>query len=73
MEDIGLVIKQYRMLKGISQEFIAYKFGMSQRNYSKLETGQISITIKRLEEISMVLEISVMQLIKSKSTKNFKI
>lgn len=55
--DIGKKIRQIRELKGYSQEFIAKKLSLSIRAYSKIESEETQLTIKRLNEISEILQV----------------
>lgn len=52
-----LKIKQIRELKNISQDYVADKLEISTRAYSKIESGETSLSIKRLNEISSALDI----------------
>ena len=56
MDGIYLKIKTLRNSKNISQTEMAQKLGMVQNNYSRLEKGDISITVERLLEIANILE-----------------
>jgi len=56
-------IKQIRELKNISQEFIATQLGISTRAYSKIETGETQLSIKRLNEISSILEVPPLEIL----------
>lgn len=56
-------IKQIRELKNISQDFIAAKLGISTRAYSKIETGETQLSIKRLNEISEVFEVPPLEIL----------
>ena len=49
-------IRALRNKKGYSQEYMDRMLGMVQNNYSKIELGDIELTVKRLEEISKLLE-----------------
>jgi transcriptional regulator with XRE-family HTH domain len=51
-------IRQLRELKGYSQEVVATDLGISPRAYSKLERGDIQLTVVRLFEISKILGMS---------------
>ena len=62
MEKIVKKIKQLRIYKGYSQEYIAEKIGISQRAYSKLENCHTRMTISRLNTIAKVLEVEVVDL-----------
>ena len=56
---IGTKIRKLRELKGYSQEYVASQLGMVQTNYSKIERGETKdMTVKRLEEIAKVLEVT---------------
>lgn len=52
--NIGIKLKTLRELHGIKQDDIAQRLGISQNAYSKLETGETDITLKRLEEIAKI-------------------
>lgn len=56
-------IKQIRELKNISQEFLAGELGISVRAYSKIESGETQLSIKRLNEISKVLEVPPLEIL----------
>ena len=46
-----------------SQEYIAYKLGICQEAYGKIERGQTELTTNRLYKIAEVLDIDVLTLI----------
>lgn len=50
-------IRALREMKGYSQEFMAEKLNISQKQYSRIESGNVRMDIDRLKEISAVLEI----------------
>lgn len=50
-------IRTLRELKGYSQDFMAEKLNVSQKTYSRLESGHVKLDIERLKEISEVLEV----------------
>jgi transcriptional regulator with XRE-family HTH domain len=56
METILLKIKTIRRLKNISQQKIADELHISQRNYSKIERGEISLSVERLMQIASILK-----------------
>lgn len=56
-KNIGTKIRQIRELKGYSQEYIADKLGISQRAYSKIETGKTGANWGRVTQIAEVLEV----------------
>jgi transcriptional regulator with XRE-family HTH domain len=54
---VGQKIKKIRELKNLTQEYVSEKLGVSQSNYSKIESGEIDIPIERLEQISKVFNL----------------
>lgn len=52
---LGHKIKKVRELKNLTQEHVAGKLGMTQSAYSKIETEETDITVKRLERIADLL------------------
>ncbi len=61
--DIGERIRQQRVLKGFSQEYMANELEISTSAYSNIETGKTDITVKRAIEIAVILGINVVALI----------
>ena len=47
------------MIKGYSQEYMAFRLDISQNAYSKLERGETKLTVRRFYEIAEILEISI--------------
>lgn len=61
---IGRNIKNVReKQRNLTQKYVAGKLGISCRALSSIENGRCDISIKRLEEIARVLEISMLTLI----------
>ena len=58
IQEPGKKIKQIRELKNYTQDYIATNLGISNRAYSKIETGETNLTIDKLNSISEVLEVS---------------
>lgn len=58
IQEPHLRIKQIRELKNWSQKYMADSLGITTRAYSKIETGETQLNIKRLNEISLILEIN---------------
>lgn len=56
-------IVQIRKEKGISQEFMAEQLGIEQSTYGKIERGTIKLTIEKLELISEVFQISLIDIV----------
>jgi len=63
MIGIGEKIRKIRNLRGYSQEYMGTKLHMSQNNYSRIELDQINLTLKTLNEIAGVLEISTQDIL----------
>jgi transcriptional regulator with XRE-family HTH domain len=60
----GEKIKRMREIKGYTQKQIADYIGTSVNNYSRLERGEIDVTVDRLEKISKVLEVGIEDILK---------
>lgn len=56
---IGAKIKRERLRQKIKQEEFANKIKISRGYYSRIETGKSKINLKRLVEISTILNISI--------------
>lgn len=61
--DIGNNIRKIRELKNYSQEYLANKMEISQRQLSRIENNESELTISKLEIISNILEVSPNQLL----------
>jgi len=57
MSTLGIKIRKVRQLKDYSQEYVANLLKISQRAYSKIESGETKISDSRINEISKVLEV----------------
>lgn len=62
MESICKNIRVIREIKGLSQEYMSLKLGISQSAYAKLERGETKMTVSRLRAICQLLEIDISQL-----------
>lgn len=51
-------IKRIRELKNLSQDYLAIQLGLTTRAYAKIESGETQLTLKRLKEISTILDVS---------------
>jgi transcriptional regulator with XRE-family HTH domain len=60
--EIGSIIRQLRMEKGIKQEGMAEKIGISQSTYSRYESGCTRITTDILDKIAIELRMSVQEI-----------
>jgi len=59
---ITYTIREIRITKSISQEFMALKLGMDTSNYSRIEKGTAPLTIERMITIAEILGMSFAQL-----------
>lgn len=51
-------IKRIRSIKGYSQEYTAYKLGITQSAYSKIENNPSKLTLEQLYVLSDIFETS---------------
>ena len=56
-------LKQTRKQLGYSQHYVATVIGMSQNNYSRIESGKSKITIEQIQKISGVFGKNVLEII----------
>ena len=63
MKTLGKKIRLLRHQKGWSQEDVAKRLDISIPAFSKIETGITDINLSRLEQISILFEMSVVQLL----------
>ncbi len=61
---IGDRLKRIRELKGKKQESVARELGLSTNGYGKIERGESSLSLDRLEKIARVLDISALDILK---------
>lgn len=67
---VGRQIALLRRQKNMSQEDLAYKLGISNRQLSKYEIGKNRITVDRLFVISKILNVDVEKFLPDFSSKN---
>ena len=58
---IALNVKYYREQKGYKREELSLLLGVDNSYISKLEKAGVNITIDKLEQISLILEIDVIR------------
>ncbi|MDB5011539.1 MAG: helix-turn-helix protein [Mucilaginibacter sp.] len=58
---IAAAIKNKRIYRNYTQEYLALKLHISQNAYSKIELGYTKITLERLFEIADILEFDVVE------------
>src|SRR5579875_966989 len=63
MKTLGKKIRLLRHQKGWSQEDVAKQLDISIPAFSKIETGITDINLSRLEQISKLYEMSIVQLL----------
>lgn len=57
--ELGRLIQKVRSVKGYTQEYMAQKLGITQKQYSNMEAGASKISNERKEKIAQLLEIDV--------------
>jgi transcriptional regulator with XRE-family HTH domain len=50
-------LRELRILKGLSQEYLAMELGISQKAYSNIENGKVNLSHEKLSKISEILGI----------------
>lgn len=73
MEAIYNNIKKFRELKNLTREWMASELGLSLSGYSKLERGEVDITISKIYKIAEVLNVSVEQLLNFDASQIFNV
>ncbi len=73
MNNVGDNIKKFRELKNITREQMASDLKMSLSNYSKIERGEIDLTISRIYEIANLLAVDVSQILNFDASQIFNI
>jgi transcriptional regulator with XRE-family HTH domain len=53
--NIGSKIKKLRELKNFTQSHMAEELGISQSTYSKIELGEVDVSMSKIEKISSIL------------------
>ena len=53
---LGHKIRKMRELRNLTQEHLATKLGISQSNYARMESNDVSIPDKRLQELAEILQ-----------------
>lgn len=56
-------IREMREVRGWPQEMVAYYLGVTQATYSRIETGEVELTITKLEGICAVYGITLAELV----------
>jgi len=66
VKKVAANIKNARLYRNYSQDYLAMKLKISQNAYSKIELGYTRVTMQRLFVIAEVLEIDVAELLSQK-------
>jgi transcriptional regulator with XRE-family HTH domain len=56
-------IRKTRLMRNYSQDYLAFKLGMSQNGYSKIELGYSALSVDNLMIIASALEVDIKQLL----------
>lgn len=60
-------IHSLRRVREYSQDFMAYKLGISQNAFSKLESGKTPLTMDRFFKIADLLQVSPVELLEGEA------
>lgn len=60
----GLAVKEHRRLLKVSQEELAMRIGADQAYVSRIEAGQMNVTLETVEQIATALETDAGNLLK---------
>jgi transcriptional regulator with XRE-family HTH domain len=66
-------IKKFRELKNITREDLADKLEMSLSGYSKLERGEVELTVNKMYRIAELLEVSISQILNFDASQIFNV
>lgn len=70
---VGENIRQLRVKKGYSQEYMADCLGISQQSYSRIEKKAAEYPLSRLSQIADLLEVSLLDVIEPQLLKNIEL
>lgn len=59
-------IRDYREERQWSQEQMAERLGMSKNGYAKIERGEVTLNLERLEQIAQILGVGIVDLLQNK-------
>jgi transcriptional regulator with XRE-family HTH domain len=66
-------IKKFRELKNMTREEIADKIEMSVSGYSKIERGEVDLTVNKLHKIAEILELDISQIMNFDASQIFNV
>lgn len=58
-------IRDYREERQWSQEQMAERLGMSKNGYAKIERGEVTLNLERLEQIAQILGVGIVDLLQN--------
>jgi transcriptional regulator with XRE-family HTH domain len=61
--NIGDNIKKIRKDKGLQQKQVALEIGVDQSNYNKIEKGSREVTVKELQKMAELFNVSIDQIV----------
>jgi transcriptional regulator with XRE-family HTH domain len=73
MKEVFDNIKKFRDLRSITRESMASELGMSLSGYSKLERGEVDITLSKVQRIAQILKVSLEQLLNFDASQIFNV
>ena len=73
IKEVTESIKKFRELKNLTRDELADKLDMSLSGYSKLERGEVDLTLTKLYRIAEILEVSVFQILNFDASQIFNI
>lgn len=73
MDKISQNIKKFRELKGITREQLAGDLGMSISGYSKIERGEVDLSMSKIQKISEVLGVEISEILNFDATQIFNV
>lgn len=68
---LGKKLKQARLNKNLSQDFMAEMLDVSQKTYSNFENNKTIPNFSQIEEISKILDISILDFLEDTEKYNF--
>jgi transcriptional regulator with XRE-family HTH domain len=73
MKQVTENIKKFRELKNLTREYVASELEMSLSGYSKLERGEVELTISKLYKLAEILEVGISQILNFDASKVFNV
>jgi len=63
IKDIGNSLRKVRQQKNITKKYVADQLGISIRTYSRLESGETPMTIRRLNRLCEILNVTISKIL----------